>query len=175
MRFSLLYKATGGGGRNAEDTPPSSFPSRHEFFRHANLPSRDHRPFPSRSDGQSPAVVDHVGNLLDGASLLSLSSALPSSFDTMPLRGPQYFITWGCAEIDGEASFRLPWGLQMIPGLVLSAGMWVLCHSLRTQVDADLFINRLWFPESPRWFVSSPFRLLIGRLTCTFVWQARRP
>lgn len=34
--------------------------------------------------------------------------------------------------MDGDASFRIPWGLQMIPAIILSIGMY-------------------WFPESPRW------------------------
>ena len=46
----------------------------------------------------------------------------------------QYFIQFGCSYIDGVASFRIPWGLQMIPAIVLSLGMLV-------------------FPESPRWLV----------------------
>ncbi|KAF8902979.1 general substrate transporter [Mucidula mucida] len=44
----------------------------------------------------------------------------------------QYFVQFGCSYIDGVASFRIPWGLQMIPAIFLSAGM-------------------LIFPESPRW------------------------
>jgi hypothetical protein len=43
-----------------------------------------------------------------------------------------YAITIGCAEIEGDGSFRVPWLLQLIPGAVLSFGV-------------------LWFPESPRW------------------------
>ncbi|EJD07765.1 general substrate transporter [Fomitiporia mediterranea MF3/22] len=46
----------------------------------------------------------------------------------------QYFIQFGCSYIDGVASFRIPWGLQMIPAIVLAIGM-------------------LWFPESPRWLI----------------------
>ncbi|EAU86601.1 glucose transporter [Coprinopsis cinerea okayama7 len=44
----------------------------------------------------------------------------------------QYFVQFGCSYIDGVASWRIPWGLQMIPAMVLSAGMTI-------------------FPESPRW------------------------
>jgi sugar porter (SP) family MFS transporter len=46
----------------------------------------------------------------------------------------QYFIQFGCSYIDGPASFRVPWGLQMIPAILLSLGMTA-------------------FPESPRWLV----------------------
>ncbi|RPD55059.1 general substrate transporter [Lentinus tigrinus ALCF2SS1-7] len=46
----------------------------------------------------------------------------------------QYFVEFGCSYIDGVASFRIPWGLQMIPAIILSLGM-------------------LFFPESPRWLV----------------------
>jgi len=46
----------------------------------------------------------------------------------------QYFIQFGCSYIDGVASFRIPWGLQMLPAILLSIGM-------------------IFFPESPRWLV----------------------
>ncbi|PVG01236.1 general substrate transporter [Serendipita vermifera] len=46
----------------------------------------------------------------------------------------QYFIQFGCSYIDGKASFRIPWGVQMIPAIILSVGM-------------------IWFPESPRWLI----------------------
>ncbi|TFY81164.1 hypothetical protein EWM64_g2848 [Hericium alpestre] len=46
----------------------------------------------------------------------------------------QYFVEFGCSYIDGVASFRIPWGLQMIPAIILSIGM-------------------LFFPESPRWLI----------------------
>ncbi|EIW77215.1 general substrate transporter [Coniophora puteana RWD-64-598 SS2] len=46
----------------------------------------------------------------------------------------QYFVQFGCSYIAGEASFRIPWGLQLVPALVLTLGM-------------------LYFPESPRWLI----------------------
>lgn len=46
----------------------------------------------------------------------------------------QYFIQFGCSEIASTSSFRIPWGLQMIPAVVLGVGL-------------------LFFPESPRWLV----------------------
>lgn len=44
----------------------------------------------------------------------------------------QYFVQFGASYIEGNASFRLPWALQLIPGLILGTLMWI-------------------FPESPRW------------------------
>jgi len=46
----------------------------------------------------------------------------------------QYFIQFGSSYINGVASFRLPWGLQMIPAIILFFGMFL-------------------FPESPRWLM----------------------
>jgi sugar porter (SP) family MFS transporter len=46
----------------------------------------------------------------------------------------QYFIQFGCSYIDGVASFRIPWSLQMIPAIILCLGLLV-------------------FPESPRWLI----------------------
>lgn len=43
-----------------------------------------------------------------------------------------YFICYGCSFIDGDASFRIPWGLQMIPAILLGLALFFL-------------------PESPRW------------------------
>jgi len=43
-----------------------------------------------------------------------------------------FYICYGCSFIDGTAAFRLPWGLQMIPAIILGFGLFIL-------------------PESPRW------------------------
>ncbi|KIJ14585.1 L-arabinose isomerase [Paxillus involutus ATCC 200175] len=48
----------------------------------------------------------------------------------------QYFVQFGCSYINGTASFRIPWGLQVIPAIILGIGM-------------------LWFPESPRWLIDN--------------------
>ncbi|KIX05864.1 uncharacterized protein Z518_03837 [Rhinocladiella mackenziei CBS 650.93] len=43
-----------------------------------------------------------------------------------------FYISYGCSYIDGTAAFRVPWGLQMIPAIILFFGLFFL-------------------PESPRW------------------------
>jgi hypothetical protein len=35
----------------------------------------------------------------------------------------QYFVQFGCSYIESDASFRIPWGVQMIPAIILSVGM----------------------------------------------------
>lgn len=44
----------------------------------------------------------------------------------------QYFVQYGCSFINSEAAFRIPWGFQIVPGIILLAGMTL-------------------FPFSPRW------------------------
>ncbi|KAK7040396.1 high affinity glucose transporter [Paramarasmius palmivorus] len=46
----------------------------------------------------------------------------------------QYFIQFGCSDIDGVASFRIPWGLQMIPAIILFLGI----EEEALQILADL-------------------------------------
>jgi hypothetical protein len=69
----------------------------------------------------------------------------------------QYFIQFGCSDINGVASFRIPWGLQMIPAIVLVAGMTL-------------------FPESPRWLLDHNRYVVLSLLTrvCSRVPQTRR-
>lgn len=43
-----------------------------------------------------------------------------------------YFICYGCSFIDSESSFRIPWGVQMVPAALLGSALFIL-------------------PESPRW------------------------
>ncbi len=50
-----------------------------------------------------------------------------------------YFICYGCSFIQGTGAFRIPWGLQMIPAIMLWAG-------LRSE------------PESPRWLFKKGLR-----------------
>ncbi|KDR84667.1 hypothetical protein GALMADRAFT_111906 [Galerina marginata CBS 339.88] len=47
----------------------------------------------------------------------------------------QYFVQFGCSYINGDASFRIPWGTQMIPAIILSAGMTLLPESPRFLFD----------------------------------------
>lgn len=91
-----------------------------------------------------------VGRIISGISVGLASAVVPiyqSEITAPSIRGRmvslqqwsitwgiliQYFIQFGCSYISGVASFRIPWGLQMIPAIILSLGMTV-------------------FPESPRW------------------------
>lgn len=43
-----------------------------------------------------------------------------------------FYISFGCSYLTGTASFRIPWGLQMVPAIILFFGLFFL-------------------PESPRW------------------------
>jgi MFS family permease len=47
-----------------------------------------------------------------------------------------FFICYGCSFINGSAAFRLPWGLQVVPAILLFLGLVVL-------------------PESPRWLAKN--------------------
>jgi MFS family permease len=49
----------------------------------------------------------------------------------------QYFIQFGCSYMTGTGSFRIPWGLQAIPAIVLGVGMMFLPESPRWLVDHD--------------------------------------
>ncbi|OTB04022.1 hypothetical protein M426DRAFT_321113 [Hypoxylon sp. CI-4A] len=91
-----------------------------------------------------------VGRIINGLSVGICSAQVPvyiSELSPPSKRGrfigmQQWAITWGIAImfficygssfIEGKAAFRLPWGLQMVPALLLLLGLLVL-------------------PESPRW------------------------
>ncbi|GEQ69679.1 hypothetical protein JCM33374_g3353 [Metschnikowia sp. JCM 33374] len=49
-----------------------------------------------------------------------------------------FLIGFGCSHIQGKASFRIPWGTQMIPGLILLVGLFFI-------------------PESPRWLAKQGY------------------
>ncbi|QBM88660.1 MFS transporter, sugar porter (SP) family [Metschnikowia aff. pulcherrima] len=49
-----------------------------------------------------------------------------------------FLIGYGCSFIQGKASFRIPWGVQMIPGLILLIGLFFI-------------------PESPRWLAKQGY------------------
>ncbi|KAF8872956.1 general substrate transporter [Infundibulicybe gibba] len=100
------------------------------------------------------AAVDRgmlvVGRIISGISVGLSSAVVPiyqSEITAPAIRGRivslqqwsitwgiliQYFIQFGSSYINGTASFRIPWGLQMIPAIILSLGMTL-------------------FPESPRY------------------------
>ena len=44
----------------------------------------------------------------------------------------RFWIQYGCQFLDSTAAWRIPWGIQAVPALILLAGMWA-------------------FPKSPRW------------------------
>ncbi|KAG0295557.1 hypothetical protein BGZ96_011507 [Linnemannia gamsii] len=47
----------------------------------------------------------------------------------------QYFIQYGCSYIQSNAAFRIPWGIQVIPGLILLAGTSIFPYSPRWLAD----------------------------------------
>ncbi|THU83050.1 general substrate transporter [Dendrothele bispora CBS 962.96] len=79
-----------------------------------------------------------AGRVISGISVGISSTVVPiyqSEITAPAIRGHgRMFIRFGRSYINGKASFRIPWGLQMIPALILFVGM-------------------LFFPESPRWLL----------------------
>lgn len=49
-----------------------------------------------------------------------------------------FYISFGCSHINGVASFRLAWGIQIVPGLLL-------------------FFGVFFIPESPRWLAKQDY------------------
>ncbi|KAI1317322.1 hypothetical protein EDD11_008691 [Mortierella claussenii] len=47
----------------------------------------------------------------------------------------QYFIQYGCSFIDSDAAFRIPWGIQIVPGLILLLGISIFPYSPRWLAD----------------------------------------
>jgi len=82
-----------------------------------------------------------VGRLISGISVGISSAVVPvyqSEITAPAIRGRmislqqwsitwgillQFFVQFGCSYIKGVASFRIPWGLQMIPAIMLSVGL----------------------------------------------------
>jgi sugar porter (SP) family MFS transporter len=91
-----------------------------------------------------------VGRIINGISVgicsaqvpVYLSEIAPPSKRGRLVGGQQWAITWGimimfyisygCSFINGTAAFRVPWGVQMVPAIILFFGLTIL-------------------PESPRW------------------------
>ncbi|CAN6595064.1 high-affinity hexose transporter Hxt7p [Trichomonascus vanleenenianus] len=48
-----------------------------------------------------------------------------------------FYISFGCAQINGVGSFRLAWGIQIIPGLILFLGVCFLAESPRWLASKD--------------------------------------
>ncbi|KAF9937810.1 hypothetical protein BGZ65_000933 [Modicella reniformis] len=55
----------------------------------------------------------------------------------------QYFIQYGCSYIDSDAAFRIPWGIQVVPGLILLAGTTLFPYSPRWLADQGRFDEAL--------------------------------
>ncbi|KAF9436340.1 hypothetical protein BGZ76_004234 [Entomortierella beljakovae] len=49
----------------------------------------------------------------------------------------QYFIQYGCSFIDSDAAFRIPWGVQVVPGIILLIGIGFFPFSPRWLADKD--------------------------------------
>lgn len=47
----------------------------------------------------------------------------------------QFFIQYGCSKIESNAAFRIPWGIQVVPGVILLAGTTVFPYSPRWLAD----------------------------------------
>ncbi|KAI9251100.1 general substrate transporter [Helicostylum pulchrum] len=91
-----------------------------------------------------------AGRVLNGISVGITSMVVPlyqSEIAPKEIRGrivavQQWSITWGimisfwiqygCQYLESTAAFRIPWGVQAVPAVILCCGMW-------------------WFPFSPRW------------------------
>jgi hypothetical protein len=73
--------------------------------------------------------MEHYLGCKSGLRTISVEEADPNQVLIM------YFVSYGTSHIDSNASFRLPWGLQMIPALGL------LCCLP-------------FMPRSPRWLAS---------------------
>ncbi|KAF9336757.1 hypothetical protein BG006_007534 [Podila minutissima] len=47
----------------------------------------------------------------------------------------QFFIQYGCSKLESNAAFRIPWGIQVVPGVILLAGTTVFPYSPRWLAD----------------------------------------
>ena len=71
-----------------------------------------------------------------------------------------FFICYGSSFLNGTAAFRLPWGLQMIPAILLLLGLCILPESPR------------WLAKKDRWDEAAEVLALVhakGNIDATFV------
>ncbi|KAG0348967.1 hypothetical protein BG004_003129 [Podila humilis] len=47
----------------------------------------------------------------------------------------QFFIQYGCSKIQSNAAFRVPWGVQVVPGVILLVGISIFPYSPRWLAD----------------------------------------
>lgn len=69
----------------------------------------------------------------------------------------QYFVQFGCSYIEGVASFRIPWGLQMIPAIFLSLGM-LIFPEVRALCFSGAVLHPKTFLESSLAYGPRPVR-----------------
>ena len=73
-----------------------------------------------------------------------------------------FFICYGCSFLNGSAAFRLPWGLQMIPAILLGLGLFFLPESPR------------WLAKKDRWEEAKDVLILVhGKGDPDSPWVAR--
>lgn len=55
-----------------------------------------------------------------------------------------FYISYGCSFVDGPSAFRIPWGLQMLPAVILLFGLFLLPESPRYVYSISGFMYIAW-------------------------------